>query len=75
MPVQLWFEGNQNFIHGAAPFLVLFSRQSVFQRPLVSATYIQVLKHPVCGFLCKVPVPAFQKFPISSLLRGKTYIP
>ena len=23
---------------------------------------IQVLKHPVCGFLCKVPVPAFQKF-------------
>ena len=58
-----------------APFLVWFYRQSVFPRLLVSTTYTQVLKHLVCVSPCKVSVPAFQKFPTSLLLRGKTYIP
>lgn len=47
----------------------------VFLRLSVLATYNQVLKHLVCDFRGKIFALAFQKFPTSLQLRGKTYIP
>ena len=56
-------------------YFSFFFHQQAFLHPLVSATYIPVLKRPVCGFGCKVSVPVFLKFPIFPLLPHKIYIP
>lgn len=71
------FDDLTYFVHLKNLIIILsvFVCQRVFLHPLVSATYIPVLKRPVCGFGCKVSVPVFLKFPIFPLPVAQTYIP
>ena len=53
-------------------YFSFFFHQQAFLHPLVSATYIPVLKRPVCGFGCKVSVPVLSLHVISIIVRGQT---
>lgn len=66
---------NQMRLTKSPSYFSFFFHQLVFLRSLVSATYTQVLKRPVCGSRCKVSVPVFLKCPIFPLPVAQTYIP